>query len=127
MGCDSARSELLHCTVEPVRHRAESTGAEESSRLFCQGVDMNRLREAGARLACGLAMAGLAGVITACGGGGGGAGSVTDMPPPSAVYAATNLVSDGAAVPAAHTDTHLVNGWGVAFNPQGYAWVANNG
>src|SRR6476619_6577151 len=34
-----------------------------------------------------------------------------------------NLVSDG-GVPAAHTDHHLVNGWGVAFNPFGFVWVA---
>jgi uncharacterized protein (TIGR03118 family) len=85
---------------------------------------MKRLHRVKAWLACGLAV-GLAGMITACGGGGDGAGMST--PPPSAVYAVTNLVSDGSAVPAAHTDTHLVNGWGVAFNPQGFAWVANNG
>jgi uncharacterized protein (TIGR03118 family) len=28
---------------------------------------------------------------------------------------------------AAHTDPHLVNAWGIVFNPTGYAWVANNG
>jgi len=32
------------------------------------------------------------------------------------------LVSDG-TIAAAHTDPHLVNGWGVAFNPFGFAWV----
>ena len=37
-----------------------------------------------------------------------------------------NLVSDG-GVPAAHIDHNLVNAWGVAFNPYGYVWVANNG
>jgi uncharacterized protein (TIGR03118 family) len=74
-------------------------------------------------------VAGLAGIITACGGGGGSGtgGAVGGSFPSSAVFAVTNLVSDGPAVPAAHTDTHLVNGWGVAFNPKGYAWVANNG
>ncbi len=41
-------------------------------------------------------------------------------------YTAKNLVSDG-GVPAPHTDPHLKNGWGVAFNPAGYSWVANNG
>jgi len=35
------------------------------------------------------------------------------------------LVSDG-SVPANFTDPHLKNPWGVAFNPFGYAWVANN-
>jgi len=43
---------------------------------------------------------------------------------PSA-YAVTNLDSDvpGAAL---HTDPNLVNGWGVAFNPNGFVWVADN-
>ncbi len=41
-------------------------------------------------------------------------------------YRVTNLVSDG-SVPAAHTDPALVNAWGVAFNPQGFVWVADNG
>ncbi len=41
-------------------------------------------------------------------------------------YTSHNLVSDG-AVQADHTDVHLKNGWGVAFNPQGFVWVANNG
>lgn len=92
---------------------------------------MKPLRAVGTWFACGFAAAGLAAVITACGGGGYGGGAGASMPPPvtppSAVYAVTNLVSDGAALPAAHTDPHLVNGWGVAFNPQGFAWVANNG
>lgn len=38
-------------------------------------------------------------------------------------YHRSNLVSDG-GVPAAHTDPNLVNGWGVAFNPYAYVWVA---
>lgn len=33
------------------------------------------------------------------------------------------LVSDG-YIKAAHTDPNLVNGWGVAFNPFGFAWVS---
>jgi len=33
------------------------------------------------------------------------------------------LVSDG-YLKAAHTDPNLVNGWGVAFNPYGFAWVS---
>ena len=36
----------------------------------------------------------------------------------SNAYVATNLVSNG-AVSAAHTDVHLRNSWGVAFNPFG--------
>ena len=41
-------------------------------------------------------------------------------------YQQHNLVSDG-FVPADHTDPNLVNGWGVAFNPFGPVWVADNG
>ena len=41
-------------------------------------------------------------------------------------YQQTNLVSDGFAT-ADHTDTNLVNAWGVAFNPFGPVWVAANG
>ena len=40
-------------------------------------------------------------------------------------YVQHNLVSDG-SVAADHTDANLVNAWGVAFNPFGFAWVANN-
>jgi len=43
---------------------------------------------------------------------------------PSA-YTVTNLDSDvpGAAL---HVDPNLMNGWGVAFNPNGFVWVADN-
>ena len=41
-------------------------------------------------------------------------------------YQVSNLVSDG-GVPALHHDGNLVNGWGVAFNPAGFVWVADNG
>jgi uncharacterized protein (TIGR03118 family) len=41
-------------------------------------------------------------------------------------YAVTPLVSDG-AVAAAFNDASLKNPWGVAFNPNGFVWVANNG
>jgi uncharacterized protein (TIGR03118 family) len=41
-------------------------------------------------------------------------------------YQVHNLVSDVAGQ-ADHTDTNLVNGWGVAFNPNGFVWVADNG
>lgn len=40
-------------------------------------------------------------------------------------YQQHNLVSDG-FVPADHFDAKLVNGWGVAFNPFGPIWVADN-
>src|SRR5262245_45335953 len=41
-------------------------------------------------------------------------------------YQVRNLVSD---VPGAaeHLDPNLVNGWGVAFNPFGFVWVADGG
>jgi uncharacterized protein (TIGR03118 family) len=42
------------------------------------------------------------------------------------VYAQHNLVSDG-FVTADHTDANLVNAWGLALNPFGPAWVADNG
>jgi uncharacterized protein (TIGR03118 family) len=69
----------------------------------------------------------LCGALAACGGGsdsngnggygGNGMGNGTG-------YAATALVSDGTSAP--NHDANLVNGWGVAFNPQGFVWVANN-
>ena len=42
-------------------------------------------------------------------------------------YVANALVSDTAATNALHHDANLVNAWGLAFNPQGFAWVANAG
>ncbi len=43
-----------------------------------------------------------------------------------AEYRQHNLVSDG-FVPADHVDANLVNAWGLAFNPFGPVWVADNG
>ncbi len=40
-------------------------------------------------------------------------------------YLQTNLVSDVPGM-AAHTDPNLVNAWGIAFNPNAFAWVADN-
>src|SRR5262249_10368533 len=40
-------------------------------------------------------------------------------------YSTHPLVSDGAR-PADHVDASLKNAWGVAFNPTGVVWVANN-
>jgi uncharacterized protein (TIGR03118 family) len=40
-------------------------------------------------------------------------------------YVATNLVSD--VLSASHTDPNLVNAWGIAFNPNGFVWIADNG
>lgn len=44
----------------------------------------------------------------------------------SGSYQRHDLVSDG-GTPADHTDPNLVNAWGIAFNPTGPVWVANNG
>ncbi|HJV26015.1 MAG TPA: TIGR03118 family protein [Aromatoleum sp.] len=41
-------------------------------------------------------------------------------------YEQQNLVSDG-VISAAHVDANLVNAWGVAFNPNAFVWVADNG
>lgn len=40
-------------------------------------------------------------------------------------YSQTNLVSNQAGV-AATTDANLTNAWGIAFNPYGVVWVADN-
>ena len=71
-------------------------------------------------LCAGFAMA-LVAALFACGGG------HHHHPPAASAYAATSLVSDTPALPAAHTDSNLVNGWGVAFNPRGFVWVVANG
>ena len=42
-------------------------------------------------------------------------------------YVANALVSDTSATDALHHDAHLINAWGLAFNPQGYSWLANAG
>ena len=72
-------------------------------------------------VACGAAIA----TLVSCGGGSGSSSSSAN-PPIQSSFTATALVSDG-AVPAAHTDVNLKNPWGVAFNPKGFAWVADNG
>jgi uncharacterized protein (TIGR03118 family) len=57
---------------------------------------------------------------------GGSSSSNNPSPPVQSSFTATSLVSDG-ALPASHTDPNLKNPWGVAFNPKGFAWVADNG
>jgi uncharacterized protein (TIGR03118 family) len=70
------------------------------------------------RIARAVGVAAVIGAAVASCGGDGGAGG-------GGGYAMTALVSDGTATP--YTDSNLINGWGVAFNPQGYVWVANAG
>jgi uncharacterized protein (TIGR03118 family) len=48
------------------------------------------------------------------------------LPASNNVYETHNLVSDG-SIPADHTDVNLVNPWGIAFNPNGFVWIADNG
>lgn len=63
-------------------------------------------------------------LMTACGGGGD-----DDDDDSNQGYAATVLVSDVSNGPysSRHVDDHLVNAWGIAFNPDGFVWVANAG
>ena len=68
--------------------------------------------------ACGAALA----TLVSCGG---GSGSSNMGPPAQSTFTAAALVSDG-AVAAPHTDPNLKNAWGVAFNPKGFVWVADN-
>jgi uncharacterized protein (TIGR03118 family) len=70
--------------------------------------------------------------LSACGGGGGygGAPGMPGMPMGNGMsYAASILVSDFVSpnnpYSAPHVDGHLVNAWGIVFNPQGFVWVAN--
>lgn len=42
-------------------------------------------------------------------------------------YETQTLVSDGSVPTANPADGDLINAWGVAFNPQGFVWVADNG
>lgn len=66
-------------------------------------------------IASGAALTGL----VACGG---SSGSISMQQS----FTSTMLVSDG-SIAAAHTDANLKNAWGVAFNPKGFVWVADNG
>src|SRR5664279_5813909 len=67
-----------------------------------------------------------AGVLASCGGGGDSMGSSA-----MSGFVATNLVSNTNAASnpysSSNVDPRLVNAWGVAFNPQGFVWVADNG
>ena len=88
------------------------------------------------RLSAILASVGLAAGLYACGGGGGNpgnSGTNTTTSVAATTFAATSLVVDAATTPgysneaARQIDPNLVNAWGLAFNPAGFAWVANNG
>ncbi|HAT29846.1 MAG TPA: TIGR03118 family protein [Janthinobacterium sp.] len=72
------------------------------------------------RVATACIMLSLAGILVSCG------GNSHFHPPPVIAYTVSKLVSNG-PVAANHTDPNLQNGWGVAFNPTGFVWVADNG
>ena len=84
------------------------------------------------RLAATFLILGLAAGLYACGGGG-NSGTNTTTSVAGTTFAASSLVVDAASTPAyggvatRQTDPNLVNAWGLAFNPAGFAWVANNG
>lgn len=69
-------------------------------------------------------------MLAACGGGS-SSGMYPAMTTGATGYVATHLVAgvNGSANPysAGNVDPLLVNAWGLAFNPQGFAWVANAG
>ena len=82
--------------------------------------------------AAGLATMIAAAMLAACGGGYGGGSDYMppapmQQPPVIAGYKSTSLVVDVATAGVANTDAKLVNAWGIAFNPAGFVWVANNG
>jgi uncharacterized protein (TIGR03118 family) len=66
--------------------------------------------------------------IASCGGGGSGSTSPTST---ASGFVATHLVSNVSTASnpynVSNGDPNLVNAWGIAFNPQGFVWVANNG
>jgi uncharacterized protein (TIGR03118 family) len=88
---------------------------------------MDTQRKVLAWLGAGFAGAALAAGLVACG----GEDLVRLFRSPIALtkFTTSNLVTDGTpqAPQAAHTDANLVNAWGIAFNPTGFVWVANNG
>jgi uncharacterized protein (TIGR03118 family) len=91
---------------------------------------MNLQSQAAVRmLKAGLSSIVLGAFLASCGGGGddhpmGSGGGMT--PTITSTFATKTLVADQ-GTDAAHIDTHLVNAWGIAFNPTAFVWVANNG
>lgn len=89
-----------------------------------------------------LLAAGLGVALASCGGSGDSGGSSAAYTPPvattpappvsstppatTAAFLATDVVADS-GTGAAHIDPKLLNAWGIAFNPTGFVWVANQG
>jgi uncharacterized protein (TIGR03118 family) len=75
-----------------------------------------------------LAASACAALLASCGGGGSNSSMAGST---GTSYVATSVVSDvntsGNPYNASNVDAKLVNAWGIAFNPAGFAWVADNG
>jgi len=83
--------------------------------------------------ACGGGSAGGGGTVITGGGSSSSSSSMSSSSSSSSsssaafsAYAATTLVTD-TPTSAAHSDANLINGWGLAFNPGGFGWVADQG
>jgi uncharacterized protein (TIGR03118 family) len=92
---------------------------------------MNLQSQAAVRmLKAGLSSIVLGAFVASCGGGGDdhpmGSNGGGTTPTITSTFATKTLVADQ-GTDAAHLDTHLVNAWGIAFNPTAFVWVANNG
>lgn len=87
---------------------------------------MNLQSQAAVRmLKAGLSSIVLGAFLASCGGG--DDDDHGDMTPTiTSTFATKTLVADQ-GTDAAHLDTHLINAWGIAFNPTAFVWVANNG
>lgn len=81
-----------------------------------------------ARRTIGIACTAALSLLAACGGGSSGGMGGGSAP---IGYAVHYLVADNAAVQktysATYADANLVNPWGLVFNPQAFAWIANQG
>lgn len=120
----------LPCQANNTLHQGACQGMEiiERSSVFeiLERKDMNTFTLKKKWLAAPLLA--LAASLAGCGGGGDG-GSPGGVQQDyggngqTSGYAVTYLTSDG-SIPAANTDPNLKNGWGIAFNPNGFAWVA---
>lgn len=86
---------------------------------------MNTGRKVIALLKSALAAAVIAAGFVSCGGGDNNGSGVGSAPPVVASrYLTTSLVTD-LDTPGTQTDELIVNPWGLAFDPTGYGWVAN--
>src|SRR5664279_2813444 len=98
------------------RRRAAASGCKEVSVRAFQKI-------LSGATACVAALA-----LASCGGGGSSSMGPAMM---ASGFVSTHLVSNinTASNPysGSNADTRLVNAWGIAFNPQGFVWVANNG